>query len=155
MPSMSWNEYYLNMANTARQKSKDPSTKVGAIIVGKDHEIISTGFNGFPRGIDELDQSRWERPIKYEFVVHAEANAILNAARQGIRTAGTTLYVVGMGPPTAPCTGCAKSIIQAGITTVVGGAYKAVTPTWGADFDFSLALLKEAGVEFVEYSSWL
>ncbi len=147
-----WDNYFLDIAEVVRGKSKDPSTKCGAVIVGQDKQIVSTGFNGFPRGIDEVDPQRWERPVKYQFVEHAERNAIYNAARTGVLLAGCTLYLVGFGPPTVPCVECAKAIIQSGITRVCGRAYKAVPETWVDNYDFAAALLKEADVECVELS---
>ena len=147
---MTWDEYFLLIADTVRQKSKDPSSKIGAVIVNKDHSVLSTGFNGFPRGINETIGARWVRPDKYKYVAHAESNAIFNACKTGVALEGSTLYLLGMGPPAAPCTECAKAIIQSGIKRVVGRGYKPVPENWEGDFEFSLALLKEAGVEFVE-----
>jgi dCMP deaminase len=148
---MTWDSYFLDIAETVRQKSKDPSTKVGAVLVDKNNSIFSTGFNGFPIGIDESDLSRWERPIKYEYVCHAERNAIALAARKGSATGGATIYLVGMGPPTVPCTECTKMIIQSGVIRVVGRAFKSMPQTWEKDFSFSLHLLVEAGIEFIEH----
>lgn len=145
-----WDDYFLNIANVVRTKSKDASTQVGVVIVGLDKQIVSTGFNGFPRGIDETDPARWERPIKYEFVEHAERNAIYNAARTGVSLIGCTLYLIGMGPPCTPCTECAKAVIQSGIVRVVGKAYKALPEAWADDFAFAASLLAEAGVQFEE-----
>jgi len=97
----------------ASEKSKDPSTKIGAVLVRGDN-IVSIGYNGFPRGIEDSDERLHNREEKYFYVVHAENNAILNAARNGIATKDSVLYTSGM-----PCNECAKSIIQAGIKTVV------------------------------------
>ena len=144
-----WDNYFLEIADVVRRKSKDISTKCGAVIVGRDKQIVSTGFNGFPRGIDETDPKRWTRPLKYQFVEHAERNAIYNAARFGIALDGCTLYLFGMGPPTSPCIECAKAVIQSGIVRVVGRAYKVVPETWVDDFAFAGTLLSEAGVEFM------
>lgn len=147
-----WDNYFLDIAEVVRKKSKDPSTKCGAVIVGRDKQIVSTGFNGFPRGIDEDDPSRWERPVKYQFVEHAERNAIYNAARTGVSLAGCTVYLVGLGPPTLPCVECAKAIIQSGIKRVCGRAYKTMPESWADDFRFSGALLREADVWCAELS---
>ena len=144
-----WDNYFLEIADVVRRKSKDTSTKCGAVIVGPDNQIVTTGFNGFPRGIEEFDPKRWTRPLKYKFVEHAERNAIYNAARFGIALTGCTLYLFGMGPPTSPCTECAKAVIQSGIVRVVGRSYKPVPDTWIDDFDFAAALMKEAGVQFL------
>lgn len=146
---MNWDEYFIQVADLVRVKSKDPSTKVGAVLT-LNNSIFSTGFNGFPMGVDETDQSRWERPIKYDYVCHAERNAIALAARKGSATQGATLYLVGMGSPTMPCTECAKMIIHSGIVRVVGRAIKPIPDTWLKDFEFAGNLLAEAGVEFVE-----
>lgn len=108
---LSWDAWYLEIAKTVSTKSKDPSTKVGAVIV-RDHRPLGFGYNGFPRGIAD-EEERWERPEKYEHVVHAELNAILNV--QG-SCEGATLYTTHF-----PCGECAKAIIQSGILRVVYG----------------------------------
>lgn len=153
MAPLSWDEYFCGMAMVVKQKSKDPSTKVGAIIVNTDNSILSTGFNGFPRGIDEVPAERWERPIKYSYVEHAERNAIYDAARRGISVKGSRLYLAGLGPPTLPCIDCAKAIIQSGIVEVIGSAHKDVPEQWIENFKFSKMLLAEAGVTFREYEN--
>ena len=104
----------MSVAVLAAMRSKDPNTQVGACIVGEDKRIISTGYNGFPRGCSD-DDFPWDREgeeTKYPFVVHAELNAILNAGGRNVN--GATLYV-GL----FPCNECAKAIIQAGIKEVV------------------------------------
>jgi dCMP deaminase len=111
---MDWREYYMGFAKHAALKSKD-STQVGAILVGPDGEVRLTGFNGPPRGVVDKPERR-VRPEKYLYASHAEQNVIAFAARCGIRTEGCTLYVTHY-----PCSGCAKSIIQAGIRCVVVG----------------------------------
>ena len=111
---ISWDEYFMSVALLAAMRSKDPNTQVGACIVGEDKRIISTGYNGFPRGCSD-DEFPWDREgedTKYPFVVHAELNAILNAG--GRNLSGSKLYVALF-----PCNECAKAIIQAGIKTVV------------------------------------
>lgn len=146
-----WDKYFLDIADVVRQKSKDPSTQVGTVIVGPDHEIRSTGFNGFPRGIDESINERWVRPEKYQWVSHAERNALDNATRNGTPTKGCTLYLVGFGPPVVPCVECTKSVIQTGIIRVVGRAYKDVPENWVEDYQFAGRLLDEAKVERLSY----
>ena len=110
--SMNWDELFVKMAHLVSAKSKDPSTKVGCVIVGEGNAVLAVGFNGFPRGVDETDPARWERPVKYDFVAHAEANCVFNAARHGIKLAGATAYL--NWEPT-PCVECTKALIQAGI----------------------------------------
>ena len=113
---ISWDEYFMGVALLASQRSKDPSTQVGACIVDEEKRILSTGYNGFPQGCSD-DAFPWNRDeslgeTKYQFVVHAELNAILNSS--GKKLAGSIVYV-GL----FPCNECAKAIIQSGIKEVV------------------------------------
>ncbi len=110
----SWDEYFLDIANLVSTRSKDPSTKVGAVIV-RDKTILSAGYNGFARGMNDNIPERYDRPEKYLWTIHAEENAILNAGRNGIKTEGSSLYVT----PMHPCSNCALSIVQAGIKEVI------------------------------------
>jgi dCMP deaminase len=111
---MNWVNYYRQLANTVKLKSKDKYTQIGAIIVGEDGEIVSTGYNSFPRGLDDDVDSRQERPEKYYWFEHAERNAIYNAARIGVSTKGTTMYLsCGL-----PCADCARGIINSGIRRI-------------------------------------
>jgi dCMP deaminase len=112
--SRSWDWYFAEIAEVVSSRSRDPSTRVGAVIV-KDRAIISTGYNGFPRGVNDNVPERYDRPEKYWWTVHAEENSIFNAGRSGISTAGATMYVV----PLHPCVDCAKAIVQSGIREVV------------------------------------
>lgn len=112
---MSWESYFRLLANTIKLKSKDKNTQIGVVIVGEDNEIISTGYNSFPRGIDDTLDYRQERPEKYYWFEHAERNAIFNAARIGVSTKGATMYLsCGI-----PCSDCARAIINSGITEIV------------------------------------
>ena len=105
---MNWTDYFYNIAQQVKEKSKDEWTKVGAVIVGKDKEIVSTGYNSFPRGIVDNKPERQERPEKYFWFEHAERNAIYNAARIGVSTKGCTMYLTcGI-----PCADCARGIIN-------------------------------------------
>lgn len=112
-----WDEYFFRICETVSSQSKDPSSQIGAVIVGPGREIVSTGYNDFPRGVRDNQQEvpeRWGRPLKYDFVVHAELNAILNAARTGASLDGCSLYVIRL----PICKECAKAIINAGIKKV-------------------------------------
>jgi dCMP deaminase len=113
-PRRSWDRYFMQIAEHVATRSKDPATQVGAVLV-RDRNIISTGYNGFPRGVNDNIPERYERPSKYDWAVHAESNALLTAARFGASTAGTTIYVT----PLAPCKECAKAISQSGVKEVV------------------------------------
>lgn len=145
----SWDDYFIRLCDVVRSKSKDPSSKIGAVIVNSDHAVVSTGYNDFPRGIAN-DLKKWERPIKYKYVEHAERNAIYNAARMGASTKGCVLYLVGFGPPSAPCTDCTRAAIQAGIVEVKGFSYKSLPDHWADDLSLSLEMMQEAGVVFTE-----
>lgn len=109
---MVWDEYFVNMLDSVSLKSRD-TTKTSAIIVGPDHEIRSTGYNGFPRGL-EYDKEKTVRPEKYFWTEHAERNAIYNAARMGVILHNCTIYVSHF-----PCVDCARGIIQSGIKRVM------------------------------------
>ena len=137
-----WNERFLNLAIHISQWSKDTSTKVGCVVVGPDHEIRSTGFNGLPRGIEDNDERLSNREIKYPMICHAEENAIMHAARIGISLKECTAYVTW-----PPCTRCARSLIQAGILTVIYPKNTEIPERWASDFELSMNMFKEAGIE--------
>ena len=109
-----WDKRFLKLAKHISEWSKDPSTKVGCVVVGPDRELRSTGFNGLPRGIEDNEERLNNREIKYPLICHAEENAIMHAARIGISLKGCTAYVTW-----PPCTRCARSLIQAGVSTIV------------------------------------
>lgn len=111
MESLSWDQYFLNIATEVAKKSKDPSTKVGCVLVDKKKRVISVGYNGLIQGADESKMTLEKRPDKYYFSIHAEMNAILFAHRDLI---GATAYTT-----TAPCDNCLKYCLQAGIKRFV------------------------------------
>lgn len=115
---LNWDEFFMGVALLAAQRSKDPSTQVGACIVSKDNRILSVGYNGAPNGFHD-DLFPWEREgheldTKYMFVVHAERNAILNFRGHHKEFEGAKIYV-----DLFPCNECAKEIIQVGIKEVI------------------------------------
>ena len=139
--STKWDQRFLKLAEHISGWSKDPSTKVGCVVVGEDREIRSTGFNGFPRGIAD-DAARLEdREQKYPLICHAEENAIMHAARIGLSLKGCTAYVTW-----PPCTRCARSLIQAGVVEVVYPEDIEVPERWMSDFDMSTNMMGEAGL---------
>ena len=145
---MRWVEYFRNLAHNVKLKSKDINTQIGAVIVGKDKEIVSTGYNSFPRGIDDKKDERQERPEKYYWFEHAERNAIYNAARIGVSTKGTTMYL-SCG---VPCSDCARGIINAGITRIFcerGGGARGVK--WAESAERSWTMFDEAGISVQFY----
>ncbi|MDE4591099.1 deoxycytidylate deaminase [Sinorhizobium meliloti] len=137
---MEWPAYYFGFAEHAAKKSKD-STQVGAVLVGPEGEIRLTGYNGPPRGVNDTKMRR-ERPTKYLFASHAEANLIAFAAREGIRTKLCHVYVTHH-----PCAACARTLIQAGIScVVVGPASFANGSAINAELDAAAEMFAEAGV---------
>ena len=135
---------YMKLARfNADMFSKDPNTKVGAILLTPDFSrILSTGINGFPRKFnDDMSSNRWERPQKYMWVAHAETNAICNAARSGTCIDGACAIVTMF-----PCSNCTKMLIQAGIKHIYAPTPNLDDPKWGKDFHYSKTMLDEVGV---------
>ena len=144
---INWDEYFMGVAMLAARRSKDPSTQVGACIVSQDNIIISTGYNGMPKGCsdDEFPWGREGAETKYPYVVHAELNAILNANGRDLR--GSKLYVALF-----PCNECAKAIIQSGVKEVLYLSDKyADSPSTLA----SKRMLTAAGVTFRQLKTTL
>ena len=138
---MDWVEYFYNIAEEVKKKSKDKNTQIGAVIVGKDREIVSTGYNSFPRGINDEIVERQEKPEKYFWFEHAERNAIYNAAENGVSLKDSTIYVIGL----PICHDCAKGLIQAGISRVVTPEQE-IPENWQESISSSISMFKEAGV---------
>lgn len=135
-----WDSYFMTMANHVASRSKDRSTKVGCVIVGPDNEVRSTGYNSFPRGINDNAPERHERPEKYLWTEHAERNAIYNAARMGTALKGCRAYL-----PWFPCMDCARALVQAGIVELVAHEPED-NERWREDFKRARVLFAEAGV---------
>lgn len=136
---MNWKEYYMSIAETVSQKSKDPSTKVGCVIISEDNKPISFGYNGFVAGCDESFMT-FEKPMKYYLTIHAEMNALISAQRS---LKGSTVYVTHLS-----CENCMKHLIQAGVKKIV---YK-YSNTAGNYFDSEVCdalrrLIKASGIE--------
>lgn len=138
-----WGLRMYELAQHVATWSKDPSTKVGAVIFNYDHQVLGIGYNGFPRYVEDMPARYETKPIKYKLIVHAEANAILNAIGN-VRghCLVTTKY---------PCSECTKLIIQSGISRII-----TPKPTegslWAEDAVFSRVMLKEASVFVQELS---
>lgn len=134
-----WDERFLRVAQEVATWSKDPSTKVGCVLVNLDRHIIATGYNGFPRGVCDHAQRYEDRSVKYLMVQHAEANAVLQAVAD-MRSA--TAYVTHR-----PCAGCSGILIQAGITRVVSyHADGSFAERFADSFKASETMFAEAGV---------
>ena len=112
--SNKWDIRFLEMAKLVASWSKDPSTQVGAVAV-RNRTVIAQGYNGFPRGCDDHELYYLNKAIKYRRIVHAEMNAIYNAAENGVSLKDSTVYVVGL----PVCQECAKGLIQVGVKRIV------------------------------------
>lgn len=145
---ITWDEYFMGIAILSGERSKDPSTQVGACIVDEHNKIMSVGYNGFPCGCDD-DEFPWERKAecgydtKYPYVCHGELNAILNSGGSSLR--GCKIYV-GL----FPCNECAKAIIQSGIKEVIYISDK-YADTW--EVKASKRMLEAAGVKMRKFET--
>lgn len=134
-----WDLRFLKLADHVARWSKDPSTKVGAVIVDAQRRVRGIGYNGFPRGVIDDPDFYKNREVKYELIVHAEVNAILNASGP---LDGCTLYTT----PLATCSRCAGLVIQSGIKRVVSVIKPDSNINWGTSTNFSAAMYRDAGV---------
>lgn len=142
---LSWDEYFMGIAELSAQRSKDPSTQVGACIVSQDNKILSVGYNGMPKSCSD-DEFPWERQggnldTKYFFVCHAELNAILNF--RGGSLEGSKIYTTLF-----PCNECAKAIIQSGVSEII---YKSNKYADSDSVVASTLMFKTAGIKMTEY----
>ena len=138
---MSWDLRFLDLAKHISAWSKDPSTQVGAVAV-RDRRILATGYNGFPRGVADLPGRLHDRNEKLMRTVHAEANIVAQAARNGVSLDGATVYVW----PFLPCSSCGTLLIQSGVKRVVAPDIE-IPDRWVDSFEMSRAMFKEAGLE--------
>lgn len=142
MDTNKWDKRYMEMAMLVATWSKDPSSKIGAVAVNEKGQILTTGYNGFPRGIADDDRLN-DRPVKYKYIVHAEQNAIYNATYNGVSLHGSTMYVAGL----PCCSDCAKGIIQVGVRRVVMNG-DPLNGRWAESTRLTLDMFKEANVEW-------
>lgn len=143
-----WDRRFIALSQHLATWSKDPSTQVGCVVVGPDREIRSTGFNGFPRGIEDSMARLSDREQKYPLICHAEENAIMHAARIGVALKDCIAYVTW-----PPCTRCARSLIQAGVREVCFPAKLDIPDRWQDDFRLSLGMFEEAAVTVREIAA--
>lgn len=137
-----WDRRFLELAHHIAKWSKDRSAKTGCVIVDTNKIVRSTGYNGFVRRVNDDDDTRHERPAKYDWSEHAERNAIYNAARLGVSIEGCHAFVNWF-----PCKDCARAFVQSGIVRVVALRPDETDERWGEHFTFASDLFKEAGVE--------
>lgn len=144
---------FLPDAKAAQGRSKDRSTKVGAVVLDDDYNIRISGYNGFPRGVDDEAEARHQRPEKYFWAAHSEENCIAQAARIGTSLRGCTILLTSL----FPCTTCSRLIIQSGIKRILAPASNdpgdgaAGRINWDHQQQVAMEMLAEAGVEVVFY----
>ena len=144
---------FLPDAHAAAIKSKDRSTKVGAVVLDDDYTVLISGYNGFPRGVNDDVEERHARPLKYKWTAHSEENCVAQAARVGARLKGGTMLVTALHP----CTGCSRMIINSGIKRVLAPATGVPGDSgvdrhdWSDDAKIAMQMLAEANVEVIYY----
>ena len=148
MEAPSWDDLFMTMAYLVASKSKDRRAHIGAVIVGPDKEVRSTGYNGFVRGLNDDVPERHEKPEKFFWTEHGEKNAIYNANLIGVSLKDCIMYTNGM-----PCMGCARGIIQSGIREVIvdGEWNKDNSKKWKEQSRRSLEMFEEVGVGIRSY----
>jgi dCMP deaminase len=137
-----WDKRFLGLAEYISNWSKDPSTKVGAVITDKDRRVISFGFNGFAKNVIDSNERYNNREIKLKLILHAEENALIFSQRD---LSGCSIFTW----PFLPCSKCASQIIQYNIKRVVAPYNE--NPRWIESHNLSREIFKEAGVELIEY----
>jgi len=143
-----WNTRFMSMAREVSTWSKDPSSKIGSVAVGDNNRILSMGYNGFPRGIEDTPGRLNDRDIKLSLVVHAEMNCIYNATYSGVSLVGAAMYVYGL----PICSDCCKGVIQVGISRVYISQNSLLDckPFWRDSWKRSTEMFYEANVSIVE-----
>lgn len=156
-----WSNHFLRLALCHARMSKDPSTRVGSILVAPDRSILGAGFNGFPRNIKDHPRRLADRETKLKLIVHAEMNAFLAAAKLGIPINGAAIYIIAQdvvsgkiwgGPP---CTRCTTALIQAGVESVITLPFQGVPARWKDDLELAKDLLNEAGIIYNELEGFV
>ena len=140
MSQEKWDARFMDLALLVAGWSEDRSRQTACVLVGPGHEVLAVGYNGFPRGVQDLD-GRHERPLKYKWIEHAERNAVYNAARIGVPLVGATAYL-----PWFPCCDCARALVQAGVRELVAVEPDWNDERWAEDFRIVPQLLEEGRV---------
>jgi len=142
---MNWHEFFLGLADHASKKSKDPSTKVGAVLVDNENRVVSLGYNGFARGTADHKKLYLDRPEKHRRVLHAECNALLFADRPGV-----TLYVTH-----PPCSQCTAMAIQCGIKKIIYNASRQLFVDWKESYRSAIEMSYEARIGIYKYNTYV
>lgn len=135
---------FMAVAEAMQGMSKDRSTKVGAVALDDDYNVLSVGYNGFARGVNDDIEERHNRPLKYSLTIHGEGNLVASAARKGVSLLGSTVLVTSL----FPCSNCAGLMAQAGVKRII--TTTSDNPRWIEDAKISEIIFSEAGVEVVE-----
>ena len=139
-----WDLRFYELANFVAEWSKDINKKTGAVIVGPDNTEKTFGYNGFPRGANDEIGERYQKPLKYLWTEHAERNAILKAAKEGLKIDGCSMYVTYF-----PCSDCARAIIQSGIPKVYSPKPDVTHHKWGKSWEEAILMFTECNVEII------
>lgn len=143
--TLKWDKRFMSLAREVSQWSRDPSTKIGAVAVGTQKQILATGYNGFPRGISDSDDRLNERETKYKYTVHGEMNCIYNATLNGVSLNGADIYIYGL----PVCSECAKGIIQVGIKKVFACYPETVPEKWTESNALTSTMFHEVNIEYL------
>jgi dCMP deaminase len=139
-----WHTRFMAMAAMVATWSKDPSSQIGAVAVNDERRILATGYNGFPKGIEDTEERLNNKDEKYPRIIHAEMNALMNALYAGVSLKDSTLYVHGL----PLCPSCTKCVIQAGVKRVVIPSGKTDKGNWQEVWEQqSLPMFTESGVQ--------
>ena len=144
-----WDYRFIKLAQHISQWSKDPSTQVGAVAI-KDRRILATGYNGFPKGIDDCCSDLKDRPTKLKLMVHGEMNMIFNAVEHGVKLKGSTVYVYGL----PVCEDCFKGLIQVGVERVVMPEVEVHGKKWKDGCNFGKDKMNSVGINITEYNMY-
>lgn len=153
MINSKWDSRFMKLAREISTWSKDPSSKIAAVIVNDERRILSTGYNGFPRGIADTEERLNDREQKYPRIVHAEMNSLLSALYNGVSVKDATIYVWGL----PVCAECTKSVIQSGIKRVVITSPELAPEKWQLQWkEMSKPMYDEAGVSvsYLNHERW-
>jgi dCMP deaminase len=137
-----WHKRYIELARNISTWSKDPSRQIGAVAISDSGQVLATGYNGFPRGIEDTPERYENKETKYKLVVHAEMNCIYNATYNGVSLEGSSLYIWGL----PPCSECAKGMIQVGVRNVYYSYGQQIPQKWLESLETTIELFKESGV---------
>jgi dCMP deaminase len=148
MKKNDWRQNYMRLAREVSTWSKDPSTKIGAIAVGENGQILSQGYNGFPRGIQDTEERLTNREVKYDYMVHGEMNCIYNACLNGVSLKNSTIYVWGL----PVCHICCNGLLQVGASAIIMGHPVDIHPRWEESWTKTKGKLIEARIKYGRYA---